>query len=212
MSAVKDLTGLVSGRLTVLRWNGTINLHRSHMWVCLCTCGTECVVASCNLGRVGGVRSCGCLRREIRHGDTRKGRKGKSAVEYNSWLCMRARCLNRNHPSYPQYGRRGIKICGRWTTYKLFLEDVGRKPGPDYTLDRIDVNGNYEPGNVRWATCQDQGNNRRNNVRFTVNGQTKTLAEWLRKFGMSAGCYYNRIRRSGMTPYDAITTPVKRTT
>ena len=107
--------------------------------------------------------------------------------EYNTWKGMRHRCTNPNHRVYALYGGRGITVCERWAaSFQAFLDDVGRKPSPDHSLDRIDVDGNYEPGNVRWATQQDQCRNQRRNRRLMYQGQERTLAEICQMAGVEA--------------------------
>jgi hypothetical protein len=99
---------------------------------------------------------------------------------------MKLRCQHPSHHAFQNYGGRGISVCDRWNkSFEAFVEDVGERPTPEHTLDRIDNDGNYEPTNVRWATRQEQANNRRNNVRITHNGQTKTLAAWARDIGIT---------------------------
>jgi hypothetical protein len=145
-------------------------------WRCRCDCGGEKVVAGRNL-RSGGVKSCGCWNREtgviagrvngkvntLRHGHTRNGRP---TPEYTCWQNMWARCRNPKNPKYADYGGRGIKVCDRWRDYAAFLADMGPQPPPlgwglSWSVDRIDNDGNYEPGNCRWATPRDQRHNRR---------------------------------------------------
>jgi hypothetical protein len=108
------------------------------------------------------------------------------SIEYMAWERMRSRCNNPRFASYKYYGGRGISVCEEWQhDYTAFLQCVGRRPGPDYSLDRIDGAKNYEPGNVRWATLFEQNQNRRN-VRFlTIDGITKCVSEWARALGIS---------------------------
>jgi len=162
-----DLTGQVFGRLTVLHRHTDSRSKRSR-WVCLCDCGSSVVVFSNNLRR-GHTQSCGCL-----VGDTNTKHGFHADPRYMALISMRQRCLNPNNPSYPNYGGRGIQVCERWLDPEMgvawFLKDVGeRPPNPEgwdsrkayYSLDRIDNDGDYEPGNVRWATPSQQQSNRR---------------------------------------------------
>jgi len=132
---------------------------------CRCECGAEKIVDGPSL-RIGASRSCGCLigdtakRVRTKHGDNRGN---KPVPEYVAWTSMKNRCTNPNCERYEIYGGRGITVCARWMeSYAAFLEDVGRRPGPEYSLDRYpDNDGNYEPGNVRWATREQQRANQR---------------------------------------------------
>jgi hypothetical protein len=131
---------------------------------CKCECGTERVVDGYNLVH-GLSESCGCWNLKatseahLKHGDSRHG---KRAAEYLAWCKMKTRCYNPKCQRYPSYGGRGISICDRWrNSYEAFLADMGRKPSPDHSLDRKNVNGNYEPGNCRWATDDEQRMNKR---------------------------------------------------
>lgn len=125
-------------------------------WLCKCDCGNTARVASVSL-RSGNTKSCGCRckvknKTKEKHGDCR-------SVEYSTWSGMKSRCDNPNTIFYPLYGGRGITYSDDWRSYKKFLEDMGRRPGDGYSLDRIDGNGNYEAGNCRWATAAEQSRN-----------------------------------------------------
>ena len=112
----------------------------------------------------------------LRHGC---GRRGQATPEYKVWREMTQRCTNRNHKNWEHYGGRGVSVCDRWRVFENFLADVGNRPSAHHTLDRYpDNSGNYEPGNVRWATRKDQTRNRRETRTVTMDGQTRPLAEW----------------------------------
>ena len=211
MSRYRGITGAKYGRLTCLEYIGS-NKYRRALWRCVCECGNETVVEAASLFS-GNTKSCGCLRREagtrsatIYNSQHRHGQVGTPI--YHSWAKMKERCLSSNCPSYKDYGGRGIKICNEWLEFKPFYEWAianGFKEG--LTIERIDNNGNYEPGNCRWATMLEQANNKRSNRTITHNGQTKTVIQWSRELGVSASAIYQRIA-SGW-PSDRLLIPVR---
>jgi hypothetical protein len=150
-----DVTGQSFGRLLVLSYAKT----RHHAcWLCLCECGTKCVIDGAML-RNGNTRSCGCLHKELiaelcrktppgrKHGEAPK--RGNPTPEYKAWSDLRKRCNNPNHKWYKNYGGRGIKVCERWGVYANFLADMGRRP-PGCDIHRVNNDGDYEPGNCIW--------------------------------------------------------------
>lgn len=154
-----DLRGQRFGRLLVLMPTSR-RAFRGVVWECLCDCGSIRYVRSQHL-RSGNSRSCGCLTKDmhpVKHGLARKNKPPHPL--YSTWASMLARCRDSNRPNYKWYGGRGIMVCERWLDFEAFLKDVGPKPAPEFSLDRIDPDGNYEPGNVRWATQAQQVRNR----------------------------------------------------
>ncbi len=117
---------------------------------------------------------------------------------YSIWWSMHVRCYNPNNKRWHRYGGRGIKVCERWNVFENFVADVPPRPSKQHSLDRYpNKDGNYEPGNVRWATRREQGNNTSQNVLLTHQGKTQTLTEWARELGLSKGTLWARINKSG---------------
>lgn len=106
-------------------------------------------------------------------------------TEYRIWRGMFERCYNKNKERYPNYGGRGIVVCERWNDFRNFIADMGLRPSPQYSIDRINNDGNYEPGNCRWADAITQTNNARSNRMFTHNGETLSIAQWARRAGIA---------------------------
>lgn len=140
--------------------------------------------------------------RACKHGDSTRTYR---APEYAAWRSMKSRCCDPRSKSYYQYGGRGITICEQWRkSYKQFLADVGRRPSPLHSLDRYpDNNGNYEPGNVRWATPEEQMRNTRWNRYLTINGETRCVSEWSVISGVAVHTIYSRLNKK-WTPKDAV--------
>lgn len=181
MPQLIDLTGNTYGRLTVLR--RAKNKGRRVAWLCKCECGNTCSVRSSDLV-LDKHKSCGCLRldRITTHGMT----GGRKAVNrhplYSTWLTMKQRCNNPHDNGYHHYGGRGITICKEWNdSFVAFLHDMGDRPSPQHSIDRIDNNKGYFKENCRWATGSEQQLNRRDNHRYDHNGMSLTLPEWSRQ-------------------------------
>lgn len=192
MGALHDLNGQKFGRLTV-QARARNSRNGKTAWLCLCACGKEPIVLGnclCN----GRTKSCGCLRREVsRTNQTVHGLRGTPL--YGAWVRMKTRCYNPKCREYPRYGGAGITVCDRWRhSYTSFLADMGERP-PSTSIDRIDNEGGYEPGNCRWASSIVQANNRRNNRILEFRGDAKTIATWGRETGIKAQTIHMRITR-----------------
>lgn len=188
---LNDITGRKFGRLTVLSKATVPTKTRRVRWTCICDCGTSGDYDGWKL-RAGKTASCGCYASEctaqrnremITHGFTRKGAVVR---EYAAWRGMKSRCCNIKDRNYPNYGGRGIKVCDRWfNNFPQFLDDMGPRPSPNHSLDRIDVNGNYGPDNCRWATVKEQANNRRTPTKLQkeLDELRRELQQYKEKFG-----------------------------
>ena len=190
----KTVVGDRFERLVVLEPIG-MDHARKFRWLVRCDCGVEKVVRDNGL-RTGNTKSCGCLNREAT--SARNFKYGLGALpEAQVWRDIRKRCLNPNDPNYHNYGGRGIGIAAEWLDdFLKFLKDVGRRPNPKATIDRIDNNRGYVPGNVRWVTMKVQQRNKRSNLCLTVGGETKTAVEWSEVYGLARCTTLSRIRRA----------------
>ncbi|WP_275289191.1 hypothetical protein [Halomonas elongata] len=195
-----DLSGFRMDSATALKRVGK-NHRDQFMWECRCDCGELFYAVAANI-KLKRINHCGCQSTKNRrqahthHGKTR-------TPEFNSWQGARDRCLCPTNKAYAYYGGRGIRICERWMSFDNFLQDMGPKPSPRHSLDRINVNGDYCPENCRWATPAEQARNRRNNVRITIDGKTQTLYEFYGRKSSSAYTMANRMIAKGVTPEEA---------
>lgn len=164
------VTGTRYGRLVLI---GRLARHK-HLFQCDCGQKTTGQLSDVLYGR---KLSCGCLRKERA---TIHGHSGKAkSREYSSWMSMKGRCLNKSNTAYPWYGGRGIQVYKRWLTFENFLADMGAAPSQVHTIERLNSDGNYEPGNCRWATRKEQALNRRTNRLVEYNGKRQTVSEWV---------------------------------
>lgn len=186
MSAKADIfPGKRFGRLIAVR-RVYVNSWRTR-WLCQCDCGTSKEIRQQLLTR-GDTQSCGCLRKEQRAARNSREKRTHymtTTPEYKAWVSMIQRCYNSNTESYPHYGGRGITVCDRWhESFESFFADVGLRPTPRHSIERVRVNGNYEPGNVCWATSNQQARNKRSTLRSVIDGENLCLADIAERFGI----------------------------
>lgn len=190
------------GKLTVVKTTTRKNKFGFVLLECLCDCGNIRFLVSGAL-RSGNTKSCGCnhAASHVTHGMSR-------TVEYRVWRGIKERCLNPNSPQYFRYGGRGITMHGGWVDdFPAFFAHVGYRPKNTDSIERIDNNKGYEPGNVKWDSKKAQARNRRDNVLLTFHDETMTLIEWSERTGFSHAVLSQRIKR-GMTVEQALTTPL----
>lgn len=188
-----DISGKKFGKLQVIcRSDGGKEQHRVY-WECLCDCGKVTVAESYKIRR-GITTSCGCVGKtaHVRH-------RCSGNRMYRIYQAMKQRCNNKTDKQYEDYGKRGIKVCEEWENdfinFKIWAEENGYSN--NLTLDRIDVNGNYEPSNCRWVDMAVQENNRRNTRYLLYNGETHTLREWSEISGIKYTTLRSRYDRYG---------------
>jgi hypothetical protein len=176
-----NILGHEYGRLTVIALYGEKGTQKSSHWTCKCKCGKVKIVRGSHL-RTGRVVSCGCFKDEntgerfTTHGKTKSR---NIPAEFNIWQGMIERCHNPSSMSFKNYGGRGIFVCDEWrNNFPAFMAYIGQRPSLKHSVDRINTNLGYQPGNVRWATHKEQARNTRTNCILTYNGESKCLAEW----------------------------------
>jgi hypothetical protein len=191
--------------LTVVSLHGK-NKHGQLVWLVKCACGCKKFVLGTNL-RLGRTKSCGCKTKVFisksatTHGMSRRGCKSS---EYVTWANMIARCYKPSNPSYFRYGAVGITVCDRWMKFINFFEDMGKKPSPLYTIDRIKSNIGYEPGNCKWATKKEQSLNLCHTKVIQIGNERDSIAGWCKKAGISRVTYLCRVRQ-GWLQTEALT-------
>lgn len=192
MGNVRDLKGMKFGKLTVIELD---SLHGKigASWKCLCECGNTTIARMKHL-TYGNTKSCGCLKKELGTIFDIDDNKESYRI-YHIWNGMKSRCYSKNNDSYHNYGGRGIEICNEWLNdfMSFYNWAINNGYSNELSIDRIEVNGNYEPSNCRWATDKEQQNNRRNNLHVTINGVTKTGAQWEDEYDLARGSVGKRI-------------------
>jgi hypothetical protein len=202
-STLIDLTGLRFGRLVVVSRAENIR-PKVARWLCICDCGGHATANGLCL-KFGYTKSCGCLINDVLKDRNTKHGRSKSDT-HRIWCGIKTRCNNPNADSYKGYGGRGIKICDKWAdSFEAFLVDMGERPSKQHSIERIDVNGNYEPSNCKWILNKDQTSNMRSNVFVTHDGKTLTMAQWERETGIKAYVITDRIRNLGWDVARALT-------
>lgn len=198
----KVAVGLRFGRMVVIE--RTVLTKRAR-WLMRCDCGVVKEVSSTSL-LTGNSNSCGCIRKEILL--VRNIRHGMSKDRlYSVWASMIERCTAPRSKAYPNYGGRGITVCDRWRDYQTFKQDVGERPSPKHSLDRINNDLGYSPENVRWAVPAIQSRNTRRTKLITYKGRTQCLQDWSRELGIGRWTLNDRLYTKGMSVSDAFTKP-----
>lgn len=206
-----DLTGQKFGRLTVVEYCGRVG--HSSSWRCVCECGKE-TRSSGNGLRNGTAKSCGCFRSDrmsglnYKHGERGGENRKRKPPEYKAWEAIKQRCTNPKAKGWEWYGGRGIAMAPEWVNdFPAFLSHVGPRPSPKHTIDRIDSNKDYAPGNVRWASWDVQANNRSNNRIVDIGGYRLTLKEAADAVGLPYKTVKGRIQK-GWSVDDALSEPL----
>ena len=201
-----DIRGRRYGRLVVLE-RAANDKHQKAMWLCQCDCGNQIIVRGGTL-RSGQQKSCGCYNKELQANF--KGRYkhgGKDTRLYTIWKVMRQRCFNPHTTNYKNYGGRGITICEEWNDFSRFREwALNNGYADNLSIDRINVDGNYEPQNCRWSTVVEQARNKRNTMMIYYKGKPTSVRQVAEEVGIEYGTLRGRIIR-GWSVDRAINTP-----
>ena len=209
----ENLVGMKFGRLTVMDRESPKSKKAKGLWVCKCECGNVIKVNTSDL-KSGNTTSCGCKRKEtLRQLRTKHGESNTRL--YNVWSDMKKRCYNTKNVDYKNYGGRGITVCDEWMDFQNFYEWAiangydETAPRGQCTIDRIDVDGCYEPENCRWVDRYIQMNNKRNNRILTYNGESHTLAEWCEIVNIPYNCLKSRLNKLHWSVEKTLTTPTR---
>lgn len=194
---IKDITDERFGRLVAISYR---RKGRKTLWLCRCDCGAKKEVVLGHLTQ-GKARSCGCLRAEKNVARTRTHGMSRSP-EYQAYRNALYRCTREADVRFASYGGRGIKFC--FASFQEFIGHIGPRPSPQHSLDRIDSDGNYEIGNVRWATAEKQSRNKTSNRMVAVNGEQRPLVEWAEIYGVPYKKAFERIFYGGWSPERAL--------
>lgn len=192
----KPIIGSKFGRLLVVKYSHSlpVNGKQRHYYICLCDCGSEKRILASALNP-NGSKSCGCLRRDV----TIKRGTSHGLYYHPLWRTYQniiARCEAPNHKSFHNYGGRGIGMCPKWRNdFLSFVADMGTKPSPKHSIDRVNNDGNYEPGNCKWKTMKEQSFNRRTNLLITIGEITQPLGMWCRQYGKKYSMVNHRLRK-----------------
>ena len=205
---IKDLVNEIFHDLKVISFAGKRN--RTRYWLCECKCGNRKEIREDHLTS-GVTHSCGCKKKsQIIQRNKENTKHGKRYTRvYKIWQAMKYRCYNPNSDEYQYYGERGICLCDEWNNNfsKFYNWVINNGYKDNLTIDRIDVNGNYEPDNCRWTTMKIQENNKRNNNVLAFNGKEQTVTQWGEELGMNRDTIYKRLK-SGWSVEDALSKPV----
>lgn len=213
MLEVKNLVGRKFGLLTVKSIDHIFQRFNKkgqkdgvrYYYKCICECGNEIIVEGYHLLR-NKTKSCGCLKHKAHHVTHGLGKP----TTFSHWVNMKTRCLNKNNVKYKSYGGRGINICDEWLSFENFhYWAINNGFREDLTLERIDVNGNYEPNNCTWITMEQQAKNKRNVVNYTFNGKTMNINEWTKYLGFGKETIRARLKR-GWTIEESLSKPLKK--
>lgn len=195
------MLGSSFNRLTVIGIAPRRQKNRPRYY-CECKCGKHVDVDHYHLTS-GHTKSCGCAKLEI--ATTRLTTHGHSkSPEYKSWCELRGRCLNSKNARFSYYGGRGITVCQRWSSFENFYSDMGNRPTPAHSIERLDVNGNYEPSNCCWATPKEQQSNRRDTRKVLFRGELCSITEWSRRLGIPQSTLHRWLVRKSLTIEQAV--------